>query len=154
MKRGYFDDFKDLKETQGRIFQPSEQLSPAGTSPHLPPLAVCSFQSFKLQLKILQSQISKMLLLLLCMRLDPCQAMVHQLTRCDMMQVMEPGGAEVMFPPPQGSLRVALLCIAFRAGAEACTFPSTATWNNEHQAQSIRQLQMATECCETMLSGI
>ncbi|BDA42262.1 hypothetical protein COCOBI_03-1490 [Coccomyxa sp. Obi] len=71
MKRGYFDDFKDLKETQGRMFQASEQLSPAGTSPHLPAMAV-----------------------------------------------MEPGGAEVMFPPPQGSLRVALLCIAFRAGAE------------------------------------
>ena len=43
-----------------------------------------------------------------------------------MTQVMEPGGAEVMFPPPQGSLRVALLCIAFRAGAEACSYPLTA----------------------------
>lgn len=53
------------------------------------------------------------------------------------MQVMEPGGAEVMFPPPQGSLRVALLCIAFRAGAEASAFPFTAVWNNEHQAQRV-----------------
>ncbi|EIE20745.1 hypothetical protein COCSUDRAFT_57309 [Coccomyxa subellipsoidea C-169] len=71
MKRGYFDDFKDLKETQGRMFQASEQLSPAGTSPHLPPMAV-----------------------------------------------VEPGGAEVLFPPSQDSMRVGLLCIAFRAGAE------------------------------------
>ncbi|KAK9901658.1 hypothetical protein WJX75_007088 [Coccomyxa subellipsoidea] len=71
MKRGYFDDFKDLKETQGRMFQASEQLSPAETSSHLPPLAV-----------------------------------------------VEPGGTEVLFPPPPGSLRVALLCVAFRAGAE------------------------------------
>jgi hypothetical protein len=34
------------------------------------------------------------------------------------MKVVEPGGTEVLFPPPPGSLRVALLCIAFRAGAE------------------------------------
>lgn len=40
MKRGYFDDFKDLKETQGRMFQASEQLSPAGTSQQLPNMAV------------------------------------------------------------------------------------------------------------------
>lgn len=41
MKRGYFDDFKDLKETEGRMFQASEDLSSAGTSPHLPAMAVC-----------------------------------------------------------------------------------------------------------------
>ncbi len=35
-----------------------------------------------------------------------------------MMKVVEPGGAEVLFPPSQDSMRVALLCIAFRAGAE------------------------------------
>jgi len=40
MKRGYFDDFKDLKETQGRMFKPSEALSPAGTSSQLPTIAV------------------------------------------------------------------------------------------------------------------
>ena len=40
MKRGYFDDFKDLKETQGRMFAPSEALSPASTSPQLPTIAV------------------------------------------------------------------------------------------------------------------
>lgn len=36
MKRGYFDDFKDLKETQGRLFEPSTALSPPETSPMLP----------------------------------------------------------------------------------------------------------------------
>lgn len=40
MKRGYFDDFKDLKETQGRMFAPSEALSPASTCPQLPTIAV------------------------------------------------------------------------------------------------------------------
>ena len=40
MKRGYFDDFKDLKETQGRMFAPSDALSPASTSPQLPTIAV------------------------------------------------------------------------------------------------------------------
>lgn len=40
MKRGYFDDFKDLKETQGRMFAPSEALSPASTSPQLPTIGV------------------------------------------------------------------------------------------------------------------
>ena len=40
MKRGYFDDFKDLKETQGRMFEPSEALSFASTSPQLPTIAV------------------------------------------------------------------------------------------------------------------
>ena len=40
MKRGYFDDFKDLKETQGRMIKPSEALSPASTSPQLPTIAV------------------------------------------------------------------------------------------------------------------
>ncbi len=40
MKRGYFDDFKDLKETQGRMFEPSEALMPASTSTQLPTIAV------------------------------------------------------------------------------------------------------------------
>lgn len=40
MKRGYFEDFKDLKETQGRMFEPSAALSPASTSAQLPNIAV------------------------------------------------------------------------------------------------------------------
>jgi hypothetical protein len=40
MKRGYFDDFKDLKETQGRLFEPSAALSAPEASAHLPTLAV------------------------------------------------------------------------------------------------------------------
>ncbi len=40
MKRGYFDDFKDLKETQGRMFEPSQALSPASTSQQVPTIAV------------------------------------------------------------------------------------------------------------------
>jgi len=40
MKRGYFDDFKDLKETQGRMFEPSKALSPASISSQLPTIAV------------------------------------------------------------------------------------------------------------------
>ena len=40
MKRGYFEDFKDLKETQGRMFEPSEALSPPRTSTQLPNIAV------------------------------------------------------------------------------------------------------------------
>ena len=40
MKRGYFEDFKDLKETQGRMFEPSEALSPPSTSTQLPNIAV------------------------------------------------------------------------------------------------------------------
>ena len=40
MKRGYFEDFKDLKETQGRMFEPSEALSPPSTSTQLPNVAV------------------------------------------------------------------------------------------------------------------
>lgn len=40
MKRGYFDDFKDLKETQGRMFEPSEALLSASTAPQLPTIAV------------------------------------------------------------------------------------------------------------------
>ena len=40
MKRGYFDDFKDLKETQGRMFEPSEALLPASASTQLPTIAV------------------------------------------------------------------------------------------------------------------
>ena len=40
MKRGYFDDFKDLKDTQGRMFEPSGALSFASSSPQLPTIAV------------------------------------------------------------------------------------------------------------------
>ena len=40
MKRGYFEDFKDLKETQGRMFEPSEALSPPSISTQLPNIAV------------------------------------------------------------------------------------------------------------------
>ena len=77
MKRGYFDDFKDLKETQGRMFQPSEQLSPPGTSPHLPALAVCSVvrtSSFSLKYSLLCE--FNMWMVLLCKWLDPRWVMV------------------------------------------------------------------------------
>ena len=40
MKRGYFEDFKDLKETQGRMFEPSAALSPPSSSTQLPNIAV------------------------------------------------------------------------------------------------------------------
>ena len=40
MKRGYFEDFKDLKETQGRMFEPSDSLSAPSTSTQLPNIAV------------------------------------------------------------------------------------------------------------------
>ncbi|CAK0787681.1 hypothetical protein CVIRNUC_010903 [Coccomyxa viridis] len=71
MKRGYFEDFKDLKETQGRMFEPSEALSPPSTSTQLPNIAAAAAD-----------------------------------------------GIDVGFPPPQGTFQAALLCIAFRAGAE------------------------------------
>ena len=40
MKRGYFDDFKDLKETDGRMFEPSTSLLPPEASSQLPTMAV------------------------------------------------------------------------------------------------------------------
>jgi hypothetical protein len=42
MKRGYFDDFRDLKETQGRMFEASQRLIPASSSTLLPTMAVRS----------------------------------------------------------------------------------------------------------------
>ena len=40
MRRGYFDDFKDLRETGGKMFPASQQLSEADTSPQLTPFKV------------------------------------------------------------------------------------------------------------------
>ncbi|KAK9831445.1 hypothetical protein WJX81_006027 [Elliptochloris bilobata] len=36
MRRGYFDDFTDLKETGGRMFPAAEGLAPAATAPTFP----------------------------------------------------------------------------------------------------------------------
>ena len=41
MKRGYFDDFTDLKETGGRMFPAAEGLAPAQSAPAFPSFAVC-----------------------------------------------------------------------------------------------------------------
>ena len=41
MRRGYFDDFTDLKETGGRMFPVAEGLAPASTAPAFPPFVVC-----------------------------------------------------------------------------------------------------------------
>jgi hypothetical protein len=42
MRRGYFDDFTDLKETGGRMFPPTEGLAPAESAPAFPAFAVRS----------------------------------------------------------------------------------------------------------------
>ena len=41
MRRGYFDDFTDLKETGGRMFPVAEGLAPASTAPAFPVFVVC-----------------------------------------------------------------------------------------------------------------
>lgn len=40
MRRGYFDDFTDLKETGGRTFPVSEGLVPAESAPAFPVFTV------------------------------------------------------------------------------------------------------------------
>ena len=42
MRRGYFDDFTDLKETGGRMFPVAEGLAPASTAPAFPAFTVCA----------------------------------------------------------------------------------------------------------------
>ena len=41
MRRGYFDDFTDLKETGGRMFPVAEGLAPASAAPAFPAFVVC-----------------------------------------------------------------------------------------------------------------
>ena len=106
MKRGYFDDFKDLKETQGRLFEPSAGLSAPEASIQLPTMAVGAPDP-TLAAHVTSSGITRVDVLL------PLPA-----------QMVEPGGAQLVFPPPHGSLRAALLSIAFRAGAEVPSYNS------------------------------
>lgn len=44
----------------------------------------------------------------------------------DCLQVSQADGTEVAFPPPRGTFQAALLCIAFRAGAEVLPSPHAA----------------------------
>lgn len=39
------------------------------------------------------------------------------------IQAAQADGIEISFPPPQGGFQAALLCIAFRAGAEVKNSP-------------------------------
>eukprot|EP00884_Botryococcus_braunii_P006519 jgi/Botrbrau1/15869/Bobra.40_1s0053.1 len=71
MQRGYFDDFKDLRQNGGKTFVANNQLIPAKEAVHIPSIKVEDF-----------------------------------------------GGNEEAFPPPRGTLKAALLCVAFRGGAE------------------------------------
>ena len=111
MKRGYFDDFKDLKETQGRMFEPSTSLLPPEASAQLPTMAVSAGASVhallsEAHLRDLRPQ----------NLIHPC-FFIHGSTDCH-VQMVEPAGAQVAFPPPHGTMRAGLLTIAFRAGAE------------------------------------
>lgn len=38
MERGYFDDFKELRDTQGKMFESSAQLTPPSHAPPFPPI--------------------------------------------------------------------------------------------------------------------
>jgi hypothetical protein len=53
------------------------------------------------------------------------------------VQVVEPDGSQVAFPPPAGSFRAALLCVAFRAGAEVCPPSSADSLCKYYHAMSI-----------------
>lgn len=39
MQRGYFDDFKELRDTQGKMFQSSAQVTPPSHAPPFPPVS-------------------------------------------------------------------------------------------------------------------
>ncbi|KAL3134647.1 hypothetical protein ABBQ32_007656 [Trebouxia sp. C0010 RCD-2024] len=71
MQHGYFDDFRAVRDQQGKIFSSPNRLIDAEVCQHFPPT-----------------------------------------------QVVRPDGVEATLPPPPGQYKAALLCTAFRAGAE------------------------------------
>ena len=134
MKRGYFDDFKDLKETQGRMFEPSEALSVASSSPQLPTIAVRPAP----HLLYWGTCLSCTWVVSSAYTYPNCQywkliicgvgAMGHGPPLEDdacCVQAAQADGTEIGFPPAQGSFQAALLCVAFRAGAEVKGKPPT-----------------------------
>jgi mitochondrial ATPase complex subunit ATP10 len=76
MQRGYFDDFRDFRDKQGKAFEAPDKLTPASHSPPFPRLAVA----------------------------------------------VAPDGTAAEFPPAApddyASYKAALVCVAFRAGAQ------------------------------------
>lgn len=71
------------------------------------------------------------------------KAILFVITAAMLAQVVEPSGTEVVFPPPAGSFKAALLCCAFRAGAEVITLAVLlehfACWNTSEVAARCKQ---------------
>lgn len=96
MQHGYFDDFRAVRDQQGKIFSSPERLIDAQVAQPFPSTQVHAHAY------------------------HPAASYSSLLTQC-LLQMVRPDGVEATIPPPPGQFQAALLCTAFRAGAEVAS---------------------------------
>ncbi len=72
---------------------------------------------------------------------------------CVRWQMTRPDGVQCTIPPPPGQHQAALLCTAFRAGAEViitCALPMAAVCFNVHAMQCIAEEEQYSTGCRQM----
>ena len=99
MQHGYFDDFRAVRDQHGKIFSSPERLIDAQVAQPFPPTQVTVCPT-------------------ICLSDASCRSVVPEAQGHVLMQMVRPDGIENTIPPPPGQFKTALLCTAFRAGAE------------------------------------